>query len=425
MFVCACVVSVALGVAGVGLAQAGPGSTDPRAVGNETAPANAVAAAGEPEVTSEVGDLWRDRDAFYLRVDGRTPREAGVAPAGSRVMIVRLEAMTRGRPWPGRWTMVEVEVRSAEPQPLDVSFAPPSAPPAQAEVDRVVAAVSLPGVGSGGKGAWTRLRLAMPATPRDLVLRAGGAAGTAGRLEFRRVRFVDDRRTYWSDGWGVVREAGWLRVRPGKGAAFGIPLGAASGVRLAEVGRLRVLLTSEATPGVGAAIYADGRVSVSASGPAGGGGVAPVPEWLRALTERAGALQPGGAGLAVELSDDVGRVERGSAGDADADGFNEARGALMLRAVEGTRRLTLRLLPVAGAVAPGSPAVLEIADLPPGEVTVLWQGRVLKSHDRVPPPSGSHAADSVSASRPSSVLIVMPEAVAGPTEVEVSVSARP
>ena len=111
--------------------------------------------------------------------------------------------------------------------------------------------------------------------------------------------------------------------------------------------------------------------------------------------QTAAAERPG----RVEVPDSQGRPDRRTEGDANNDGFNEARGAYQVVAVG--RQVELTLVP-AGAALPDP--LIEIAGLPPGEVIATTGGRLIASVRRL--------ADG-------RVLVEVPFTVRGPTTVAV------
>jgi hypothetical protein len=291
------------------------------------------------EIYSEIGDLWRERDAFYLRADGRTLRVPGVVPAGVKEITVRVEAMTRGRDWPGRWTMVEVEVQADSAERVTLTSGSD-----RAEFEL-------------GAGVWTAMRLPLRAKATDVVIRAvSGASGS--RWQFRRVRLVDDRRVYFREGWTVERAAGVLRLETSAGVVS-VP---SRGVEVLEVGLIRARVRDSG--GKEGAVYATGRVA----GEAGSAWVGLSP-----------AAPEGDGRVEVRIGDDVGRIDRQSEGDADGDGYNEARGATVIRV--SARRLHLFVRsPEDRAVRS---AAIEVRGLPAGPVTVLRDGAIVERTERL------------------------------------------
>ena len=326
-------------------------------------------AAGEMagEVFNEIGELFKERDTFYLRVDGRVPRTPGVAPADTREMTVRVEAMTRGRPWPGRWTMVEVEIRVGVSQALEVVTG---------------------GVGGGGgvagitvgPGRWQPLRIPITANPQDVVLRVAAGGKLESAVEFGRVRLVDDREVFWEEGWRVERAAGMLKFATA-GRVIEVPAGE---LNVVERGALRVLVRDGG--GMGSAVYASGRVASEVGGVLGG---------------KATGIER----VRVVISDDEGRIERQSEGDADGDGYNEARGATVIR-VTG-RRVRMSVAPGDSGVGGVARPAIEFRGLPAGAATVLWEGMVVKSVARL--------ADGT-------LLVELPGEVRGEQRVDVTVA---
>lgn len=81
----------------------------------------------------------------------------------------------------------------------------------------------------------------------------------------------------------------------------------------------------------------------------------------------------------VQIDEAAGRLNPNSPGDADNDGYNEQRGAYQI--VARQPRVPVVIKP--GAVPVASP-VLEIDSLPPGDVSVMVEGRLIETHDRLP-----------------------------------------
>lgn len=289
------------------------------------------------EVASELGDLWRERDAFYLRVDNRRPTTPGEAPKGTKELTVRTEAMSRGRPWPGRWTVLEVEVKLATEQVFSVGFTKQPMVDVRLKPDR-----------------WIPLRIPVVEAPADLLLRPQGTL--QGKMEFRRVRLVDDRWIIWDDGWTVIREAALIRFKREKGDEIRLP---AADVEIEEIGRLRARFEVE---GRRATLYASGRLASE-------------PGLTLGETNSEGKI-------AIEIDPDQGRILRNSAGDADADGYNEVRGATILK-VNG-KHIQLTLSPTSNtSPTPVHHPAIEMIGLPDGPTTVLWDGSVVKSTSRL------------------------------------------
>lgn len=298
-----------------------------------------TAPAPPEEVASALADLAGEDGTFYVRIDGRIPKSPGVAPAGAHEAMLRVEALTRGRPWPGRWTLLEIELHSSVAETLSLSFAdaPGSAP--------------IPLTGGGRQ----TLRIPLTSKPADVKLRSTSPSGFAGKVEFRRLRLLDDRWTVWDDGWKVERTAGLLTLTPTSGTPIRV---SADAWRVTEAGVLRAVLMHAS--GRGGAVYASGRVSADPFAP----DLAP-----RDATR-----------VTVALPDDQGRLDRQTEGDTDGDGFNDRLGATVIRVAENTRRLTLSV----SAPAPARRPAFEFRGLPAGTVTALWEGRLVTTHLRLP-----------------------------------------
>lgn len=324
------------------------------------------------DVRSELADLWRERDRLFLRHDGRPAREPGLVPPGTREAVVRVSALVRGREWPGRWTLLELELGGTAGERLLLGWAgtDPSAWGPLTLTGRRAERVALP----------------LPQSPADLVVRS--AQGSLQRpIDFGRVWLVDDRKRLWPPDepseqasdvqawagaaeWTVERVAGvWHVGRLRFPGAW----------EVVEVNGVRALLS--AAGGEGAAVYASGRViRTGQDGPASGAETNP-PRWT------------------VRLDDDHGRLVRTSPGDADATGFDAMRGVVVVEAGAraaaaasagggaasaggGVRRMVLFVEPV-GAEAVSRPAV-EVRGLAAGAVRVLWEGVLVRSVARLP-----------------------------------------
>ena len=106
----------------------------------------------------------------------------------------------------------------------------------------------------------------------------------------------------------------------------------------------------------------------------------------------------------VEVAEEFGRVDRTTSGDANNDGYNERLGAYQL--VASGPRFEVTIKPrTAGLVKP----VLEIAQLPPGELLVTIEGQLI-----------DHAVRT----KKGHVLIELPVKIERPTTVNVRVARR-
>lgn len=252
---------------------------------------------------SELADCRTDRDRVYLRPAGGESGRAG----GDGQSILKVTSLMRGRAWPGRYTLLEVEV------------------PAGARAGFGEAMRSSTGA---------PLRLPLPAEPTDLRV-STSAVG--------RVTLVDDRQVIWTKGWRLAREADELRITFAGGGVLVLPWPGEGGVT--EVGVVRARVGDG--EGGGEMVYATGMRTGR-----GVAGAVPAPP------------------VRVEISEDMGRVDRGSPGDAEGDGFDERRGAFMLRVPEGARRAVFDVVPSRECAV-----AVEIGGLSAGKATVLCDGR--------------------------------------------------
>lgn len=283
------------------------------------------------EVTSTLADLWRDRDYFYLRVDGHASKTPGFAPAGATELGIKVTSLARGRPWPGRWTALDVEMRPEVDEDVAVSFVADDASPKEMPSPVRVRLA---------KGAWTAPRLLLPKTPHDVRIVIAG--GLKGQLEFRHVRLIDDRVVLWSEGWEVRREAGQIVITfPDR---RGMTL--SGNCELLEVNALRAVVRRGGESG---AVYRTGRAC---------------------------AGEPNAPHLTLASATDDVRLDRTTEGDPDGRGYNAFLGATILQA--SSRHFRLTLAPESPAPSVPLPAI-ELRSLPPGPITALWDGKPLPS----------------------------------------------
>ncbi|MEO6434332.1 MAG: hypothetical protein ABIP55_01035 [Tepidisphaeraceae bacterium] len=169
------------------------------------------------------------------------------------------------------------------------------------------------------------------------------------------------------DGWKVRRRGLSYVIEAAGRFAFTLPTSQAQpgGWSVAEACANRVRFTSNAPPGA-MTIYADGRMYW-------GGAFRPAAGLMAAGLQDADALAAQHASPAeVTLRESAGRVNRSTAGDADNDGYNESRGAYQV--VASGSRLELTITPRTPVLVR---PVIEIAGLPPGELRVTMEGRLV------------------------------------------------
>ena len=99
---------------------------------------------------------------------------------------------------------------------------------------------------------------------------------------------------------------------------------------------------------------------------------------LSAAAAEAAYAQQHAAPARVAVAEEFGRADRDTPGDADNDGYNESRGAYMIRATGPRMEISF---------APRTPMVLrpafEIAGMPPGKAVVTIEGRLVHEHERL------------------------------------------
>ena len=104
----------------------------------------------------------------------------------------------------------------------------------------------------------------------------------------------------------------------------------------------------------------------------------------------------------VDVAAATGRVNRATPGDANNDGYNEARGAYQV--IAAGPRVELTITPRTSVLAR---PVLEIAGLPPGDVLVNMEGQLVGGATRLPGTGD--------------LLIELPARLERPTQVNVRV----
>jgi hypothetical protein len=174
---------------------------------------------------------------------------------------------------------------------------------------------------------------------------------------------VDTTRGGSPDGWRVRRRGLYYVVdAPGR-FSFGVPTAHAEqgGWAVADACASRVRFASSNAPG-SLTIYSDGRMYW-------GGAFRSVAPALADAAEQARQHE---TPAEIDVPDAMGRVNRSSPGDANNDGYNEARGAYQV--IASGPRVELTITPGTSTL---SRPVLEIAGLPAGNVLVNMEGRLV------------------------------------------------
>jgi hypothetical protein len=352
----------------------------------------AVASSDLLDFNSEDDRLFVE-GAFERVAGGKTAEALALAPGAT--VAIKLDALTSGREFPGRYELAGVYARSAGGADGRVTVA----------YDRGGMRVSAAnGVASDEYGpVFTELkplsRMAAGAGEDRLVISNTG--GVAVLVDD--VMLVDNRRVLVAAGKGGAGKGGdgLVITRRGLGTVvesvgierrFAVRVSEAEGGwRLVEAGGQRAVF--EAADGGVWAIYAGGA-SVQRG----------EHSWLTG-----GATGGGGRPGRVEVTTPGARVDREARGDGDQDGYDEALGCYRVAVLPGegksvTRRVGVRLVPAAGA--PLVFPAIEIAGLKRGKAVVTVAGQLVTSHEWL--------ADD-------RLLVLLPVRIDGPAVVNVMV----
>lgn len=323
----------------------------------------------------------------------KTAHTGRYALAAGSSLSFRVSPLLYGQKLPGPWTLLGVYLRGDVAGTVDVSCA----------VNGEVISTSRQRF---APGAWTLATVDLADTPQlverlnnlgpdDLVtLRCGFSVPAVAvddlLLMDNTARLVSTDESGFS-GWTIARRGNAVLIdAPGR---FNMRLDAAGerAWRIEEVNDLRTRLHSSGSDTRDLTVYVDGRSfwdgkyrSLAGKDPAR----AAVGEELRT---------PG----VMTVADGLGRLDRGTPGDEDNDGFNERRGAYQL--VATGPRLDCTLTPSKAAI---TWPVLEVASLPPGVVLATIDGRLIEHTTRL--------ADG-------KVLIKLPVRLELPASVQISV----
>ena len=314
--------------------------------------------------------------------------------AGTRSIEVKLPTLLEGRPFPADWALLGGYLYTDAPLTVTVEYLLAGQPVLTRRL----------GAGTGG---WTPLMLNLDGlggpgtlTSQIGVLRLTFESPTPPGVRLDDVLLVDNQETVvdttseseGGGGWSVKRRGLFYVVAAPGRFSFAVPTAQAEqrGWAVADACAARVHFTSPARPNE-MTVYADGRLYW-------GEQFRPVSPSLADATELAQQhLSPAD----VSLPEAMGRVNRSTAGDANNDGYNEARGAYEI--VATGPRVELTLTPRTPVLAR---PVLEIAGLPGGTVRVTMEGRLVPGAVRLPD---------------GDVLVELPGRIQRPTVVNVRV----
>ena len=309
--------------------------------------------------------------ASSIAIDAGASREGSHSlfiSAATRSITIKLPTLIEGRPFPADWTLLGGYFYSDAPAYIAVSY------------DVAGRSVIARTVGIGA-GAWT---------PVLLDLTAAGALPTEiGTLRFQftpspghaiccdDVELIDNHDTIIdtaNEGSGVppwsVKRAGlsYMISRPGQFSCSLVTADAQQGGwSVSDTNPARAQFVSRGKPSL-LTVYPDGRTycdgtfrTISSS-----------------LADAAEQTAQNDSPAEISLPAEQGRVNRTTTGDADNDGYNESLGAYQLVAA-GPR--------VEFTISPRTPVlsrpVVEIANLPLGEVRVTMEGRLIDGARRL------------------------------------------
>jgi hypothetical protein len=342
-------------------------------------------------VTSEPGGVLRADSRL-----ARSGRRSLLIPPGTREVVVKLPSLLSGRSFPADWTLAGAYFHCDAATTVTMSY-------------EIGARAVLARTVSVAPGAWTPVMI-------DLAALGSGDVSEVGvlRLAFDQratstvrlddVTLVDNHEVVVdtsrasaaaaaADGWRVRRRGLYYVVdAPGK-FSFGVPTAHAEqgGWTVADACATRVRFASSNAPG-SLTIYADGRMYW-------GGEFRAVAARMPDAIEQARQHE---TPAEIEVPEAMGRLSRSTPGDANNDGYNEARGAYQVIATGP--RVELTITPRTSVLAR---PVLEVAGLPPGNVLVNMEGQLVGGATRLP---GS-----------GDLLLELPARLERPTQVNVRV----
>ncbi|MEA2710450.1 MAG: hypothetical protein QOF78_3051 [Phycisphaerales bacterium] len=296
----------------------------------------------------------------------RSGRRSLLIPPGTRDVIVKLPSLLSGRSFPADWTLIGAYIHCNQTTTITMSYEVAGRP----VISRAV---------NVGPGAWTPVMLDLAAlgasdTREVGTLRLAFDPRSMAGVRIDDVTLVDNHESVVdtsrsADGWRVRRRGLYYVVdAPGR-FSFGVPTAQAEqgGWAVADACASRVRFVSSNAPG-SLTIYADGRMYWGGEFRAAAQSLADAQE--QALQHATPAL--------VSVPEAMGRLNRSTGGDANNDGYNETRGAYQVLAVGP--RVELTITPRTSTLAR---PVLEIVGLPPGNVLVNMDGRLVSGAIRL------------------------------------------
>jgi hypothetical protein len=308
-------------------------------------------------------------------IDGSMSRNGShclLLPPGTRSISLKTPVLLQGRSFPADWTLLGGYVFAEQPIVITMTY----------EIGGKSTIVRSVSIGANAwvpvmidLGALTSAASAPTAEVGTLHLQfqgVGGVGSSAIRLDD--VMLVDNEESVVDTsreprGWRV-RRFGLRYIVEAATFSFTIATAQAEqgGWSVADACPARVRFTSPSPPG-SMTIYSDGRMYW-------GGQFRAVPP---GLSDAAAQARQHASPTEITVPENMGRVNRSTPGDTNNDGYNETRGTYELLATGP--RIELTLTPRTPVL---SRPVLEIAGLPPGEVRVTMEGRLVPGAIRLP-----------------------------------------
>jgi hypothetical protein len=338
-----------------------------------------------PEKLSNLLNFETTTDTVFVSTDpaGRTKADAANPhggksslriDAGTTQIKVKLASLLSGRQFPGDWTLVGGHFYSPKPVGVTVRLENENgtslpAQPVRLEpnrwTDAMIDVTPLAGAGAGVVG---------PALAPTLIFKFDAPLAEAVWCDD--VEMLDNTNLLAGEGaapaagaWSIHRRGHqYVGAAPGR-FSFKLKLKGADplGWECVEASNLRARFTSAGQPKE-LTLYADGRTFSD------GKYSSMVSKELMEPDIGQQHLSP----AEVSVPADQGKVDRGTPGDSNNDGYNECRGAYQL--VAAGQRMEATLTPrSAQLVRP----VLEVAKFPPGKVLATLEGRLVDKTTRL------------------------------------------
>ena len=329
-------------------------------------------------------DFENDSDAVFAKADGEGHRiTAGHTGGGgfsaANGVTFKIDPLLYGAPLAAEWTLLGAYVRPQDGGPVSAELLLDGKPVARYTRDVPAGTWAFVGIDLAEPKLATMLD-SVRGTVQHITLHV-----SAAQADYDDVLLVNNTRTLVDDsaagGWTITRKGGAIDVTStAKASHVRIPLAGAAegGWAVDEISARRLCLHQE---GKFLTLLPDGR-SI------GDGVTQPPPEIAT-----------------IDIADECGRIDRDTDGDTNNDGYNERRGSYELDAAGP--RMTFKISP---GKAPAQAPLIEIGKLPPGNLTVMAEGKLIDTVCRLPD---------------GRVLVLLPITIDRPTEVTLKTSDNP